>query len=57
MEYSINSPALSLLIKHLVIGQRQKAPNFSAFRWSLHGSLASRNHEGSTCNNWLILFF
>ena len=36
----INS-AQSLLMKHLVIGQRQKAPNFSAFRWSPHGSLVS----------------
>ena len=41
MECSIISPALSLLMKHLVIGQRQKAPNFSAFRWSPHGSLVS----------------
>ena len=41
MEYSINSPALSLLMKHLVIGQRQKTPNFSAFHWSPHGSLVS----------------
>ena len=37
----INNPALSLLMKHLVIGQRQKAPNFSAFHWSPHGSLIS----------------
>ena len=35
------NPALSLLMKHLVIGQRQKAPNFSAFHWSSHGSLIS----------------
>ena len=28
-------------MKHLVIGQRQKAPNFSAFHWSPHGSLVS----------------
>ena len=41
MECSVNSPALSLLMKHLVIGQRQKAPNFSAFHWSPHGSLVS----------------
>ena len=41
MECSIISPALSLLMKHLVIGQRQKAPNFSAFHWSPHGSLVS----------------
>ena len=31
--------AISLLMKYLVIGQRQKAPNFSAFQWSPHGSL------------------
>ena len=41
MECSINNPALSLLMKHLVIGQRQKAPIFSAFHWSSHGSLVS----------------
>ena len=35
------SPALSLLMKHLVIGQRQKAPNSSAFHWKPHGSLVS----------------
>ena len=40
MECSINNPALSLLMKHLVIGQRQKA-NFSAFHRSPHGSLVS----------------
>ena len=38
MECSVISPALSLFMKHLVIGQRQKA-NFSAFHWSLQGSL------------------
>ena len=38
--YIIN-PALSLLIKHLDIGQRQNALNFSAFHWSLHGFLVS----------------
>ena len=27
------------MIRHLVIGQRQKAPNFSAFHWSPHGCL------------------
>ena len=26
-------------MRHLVIGQRQKAPNFSAFHWSQHGCL------------------
>ena len=41
MERSKNNPALSLLMKHLVIGQRQKAPNLSAFHWSPHGSLDS----------------
>ena len=30
-ECSIINPALSLLMKRLVIGQRQNAPNFSAF--------------------------
>ena len=38
---SIINPALSLLMKHLVIGQRQKTPNFSAFHSSPHGSLVS----------------
>ena len=41
MECSIINLALSVLIKHLQIGQRQKAPNFSAFYWSPHGSLVS----------------
>ena len=41
MECYIINLALSLLMKHLVIGQRQKAPNFSAFYWSPHGSLVS----------------
>ena len=41
MECFIISPALSLLIKYLDICQRQKAPNFSAFHWSPHGSLVS----------------
>ena len=41
MECSINNPALSRLMKHLVIGQRQNPPNFSAFHWSPHGSLVS----------------
>ena len=38
---SINCPALSLLMKHLVIGQRLNAPNFSAFGWSPRGNLVS----------------
>ena len=37
----MNDPALSVLRKHLLIGQRQKPPNFSAFHWSPHGSLVS----------------
>ena len=41
MECSINSPALSLLTKHLVFGQRLKTHNFSAFYWSPRGSLVS----------------
>ena len=41
MECAIIHPVLSLLMKHLVIGQRQIAPNFSAFYWSPHGSLVS----------------
>ena len=41
MECSRNSPALSLLMKHLVIGQRLKTHNFSAFHRSLRGSLVS----------------
>ena len=41
MECSIIHPVLSILIKYLVIGQRQKAPNFSPFHWSPHGCLVS----------------
>ena len=41
MECSINNPALSLLMKHLVIGQRLKTPNFSVFHWSPCYSLVS----------------
>ena len=41
MECSIINPALSILMKHLIIGQCQKAPNFSAFHWSSHDSLVS----------------
>ena len=37
----IINPAISLLMKHLVFGQRQKAPNFSAFHWSQHCRLVS----------------
>ena len=43
---SIISPAsLSLFMKHLVIDQRQKIPNFSAFHWSPHRSLVSINQH------------
>ena len=41
MEFSIINLGLSLLMKHLVIGRRQKAPNFSAFHWSPQGNLVS----------------
>ena len=41
MECPIINPALSLSVKHLVIGQHLKAPNFSAFHWSPHGNLVS----------------
>ena len=37
----IIKPAQSLLMKHLVIGQRLKTSNFSAFHWSPHGSQVS----------------
>ena len=40
MECSIINPALSLFMKHLIIGGRQRA-NFSAFQWSPNGSLVS----------------
>ena len=33
--------ALSIVMNHLVISQRQKAPNFSAFHWSPHGRMVS----------------
>ena len=36
---SIIKLATSLLMRHLVIGQRQKVSNFSAFHWSPHGCL------------------
>ena len=39
MKCSIINPTLLLLMKHLVIGQSQKAPNFLAFHWSPYGSL------------------
>ena len=39
MECPIINPTLSLLMIHLVIDQRSKAPKFSGFHWSPHGSL------------------
>ena len=50
MECCINNPVLSFLMKHLVIGQRQSAPNFSAFHWSPHGSLVSIGQHFVTMN-------
>ena len=41
MVCSIIQLAPSILMKRLVIGQRQKAPNFSAFHWSPHGRMVS----------------
>ena len=41
MECYIIKPAQLLLMKHLVIGQRKKASDFSAFHWSPHSSLVS----------------
>ena len=41
MVCTINSPALSLLMKYLFIGQRLETHNFSAFHWSPRGSLVS----------------
>ena len=38
----------AILVKHLVIDQRQRAPNFSAFH-GFHWS-AFRNHQGRTFN-------
>ena len=49
MECPIINPALSLLMKHLVIGQRHKAPNsVSAFHWSPHGGLDSIGQHFAT---------
>ena len=41
MECCIINPALLLLMKHLVIGQRQKAPNFLAIHSSPQRNLVS----------------
>ena len=45
MECSIINSALLFFMKHLVIGQRQKVPNFSAFHWSPHGSIVSNGQH------------
>ena len=50
MECSIHNPALSLLMKHLVIGKRQKAPNFFSFHWSPHGTLVAIGQHFVTTN-------
>ena len=39
-------------MKHLVIGQRQNAPNVSAFHWSPHGSLVSIGQHFVTTIGW-----
>ena len=52
MERSIIIPALSLLIKHLIICQRKKVSNFSAFHWSSHGSLVSIGQHFVT--TWIV---
>ena len=39
MECSIINLAISLLMKHLIIGQRQKAPKVSVFHWLPHCKL------------------
>ena len=59
MQSSIINLALSLLMKHLVIGQCQKAPNFPVFHWSPHGSLVSVGQHFITMRvvhlpNWTI---
>ena len=41
MVCSIIQLSRSILMKHLVNGQHQKTPNFSAFHWSLHGRMVS----------------
>ena len=49
MKCSIINPALSLSMKHLVIGQSQKALNFLAFHWSPHDNPVSiGQHFGIT---------
>ena len=52
MECPVINPALLLLMKHLVIGQRQNAPNFSAFHWSSYSSLVSIGQHFIT--TWVV---
>ena len=59
MKCSIINPALSVLMKHLVIGQRQKAPNFSAsiYRFlTLPGTRGTKRQRFSAfhCNQAFI---
>ena len=51
---SINSPAPTLLMKHLVIGQRLRTPNFSAFHWSPRSSLVSIGQHFESTETSLI---
>ena len=52
MMCSIIQLALSISMKHLVIGQHQKAPNFSAFHWSQHGRMVSIGQHFVT--TWVV---
>ena len=54
MECSIIGPALSLLMKHLVISQHQKSPNFSAFHWSSY--IARTINVRSSAKIYRVLF-
>ena len=58
MECRIINPALSLLMKHLhvVVGQRQKAPNFSGFHWPPRGSLVSIGQHFVTTRVVLFIY-
>ena len=53
--FSVKAKIYGVLYKQassiaIVIGQRQKAPNFSAFHWSPHGSLVSVGQHFITTN-------
>ena len=45
MVCSIIQLALSILMKHLVIGQHQKDPNSAAFHWLPHGRMVSKGQH------------